>query len=85
MTVVDSFITVYDLVHQNANNSGRRSKYCSPEEKKAVAEYAEAHGPSAAARKFGIPTPVAAYYHRKEYKLKPSCKYFKTITNFLFF
>ncbi|MCP9266262.1 Protein C05D10.1 [Dirofilaria immitis] len=35
-------------------------------------EYAEAHGPSAAARKFGIPTPVAAYYHRKEYKLKPS-------------
>uniref|UniRef100_A0A8R1TV61 Uncharacterized protein n=1 Tax=Onchocerca volvulus TaxID=6282 RepID=A0A8R1TV61_ONCVO len=58
--------------HQNVNNSGRRSKYCSPEEKKAVAEYAEAHGPSAAARKFGIPTPVAAYYHRKEYKLKPS-------------
>ncbi|CAG9530828.1 unnamed protein product [Cercopithifilaria johnstoni] len=58
--------------HQNANSSGRRSKYCSPEEKKAVAEYAEAHGPSAAARKFGIPTPVAAYYHRKEYKLKPS-------------
>ncbi|EFO15363.2 hypothetical protein LOAG_13147 [Loa loa] len=59
-------------VHQNTNSSGRRSKYCSPEEKKAVAEYAEAHGPSAAARKFGIPTPVAAYYHRKEYKLKPS-------------
>uniref|UniRef100_A0A0R3RWH6 Transcription factor protein n=1 Tax=Elaeophora elaphi TaxID=1147741 RepID=A0A0R3RWH6_9BILA len=58
--------------HQNTNSSGRRSKYCSPEEKKAVAEYAEAHGPSAAARKFGIPTPVAAYYHRKEYKLKPS-------------
>ncbi|KAM3726752.1 AT hook-containing protein [Dirofilaria immitis] len=58
--------------HQNVNSSGRRSKYCSPEEKKAVAEYAEAHGPSAAARKFGIPTPVAAYYHRKEYKLKPS-------------
>uniref|UniRef100_A0A915Q4A4 Uncharacterized protein n=1 Tax=Setaria digitata TaxID=48799 RepID=A0A915Q4A4_9BILA len=58
--------------HQNSNSSGRRSKYCSPEEKKAVAEYAEAHGPSAAARKFGIPTPVAAYYHRKEYKLKPS-------------
>ncbi|OZC08174.1 hypothetical protein X798_04790 [Onchocerca flexuosa] len=58
--------------HQNVSNSGRRSKYCSPEEKKAVAEYAEAHGPSAAARKFGIPTPVAAYYHRKEYKLKPS-------------
>ncbi|VDM91552.1 unnamed protein product [Litomosoides sigmodontis] len=57
--------------HQNGN-SGRRSKYCSAEEKKAVAEYAESHGPSAAARKFGIPTPVAAYYHRKEYKLKPS-------------
>ncbi|VIO86085.1 Uncharacterized protein BM_BM1974 [Brugia malayi] len=58
--------------HHNVNSSGRRSKYCSAEEKKAVAEYAEAHGPSAAARKFGIPTPVAAYYHRKEYKLKPS-------------
>ncbi|VDM96042.1 unnamed protein product [Thelazia callipaeda] len=56
---------------QNTNCTGRRSKYCSPEEKKVVAEYAEAHGPSAAARKFGIPTPVAAYYHRKEYRQKP--------------
>ena len=26
------------------------------------------YGASAAARKFGIPPAVAAYYHRKEYK-----------------
>uniref|UniRef100_F1KRX6 Uncharacterized protein n=1 Tax=Ascaris suum TaxID=6253 RepID=F1KRX6_ASCSU len=50
------------------NPGGRRSKYCSPAEKKAVAEYANIHGASAAARKFNIPPPVAAYYHRKEFK-----------------
>uniref|UniRef100_A0A914ZM41 Uncharacterized protein n=1 Tax=Parascaris univalens TaxID=6257 RepID=A0A914ZM41_PARUN len=50
------------------NSGGRRSKYCSPAEKKAVAEYANIHGASAAARKFNIPPPVAAYYHRKEFK-----------------
>ncbi|VDN21302.1 unnamed protein product [Gongylonema pulchrum] len=58
--------------YQGTNTTGRRSKYCSAEEKKAVADYAEAHGPSAAGRKFGIPTPVAAYYHRKEYRSKLS-------------
>ncbi|KAH7732012.1 Protein ATTF-4 a [Aphelenchoides avenae] len=50
---------------------GRKSKYCSPAEKKAVADYAQMHGASAAARKFNIPPPVAAYYHRKEYKKEP--------------
>ncbi|CAJ0964013.1 unnamed protein product, partial [Mesorhabditis belari] len=45
--------------------AGRRSKYCNPEEKKAVAEYAQVHGAAAAARRFGIPAPVASYYHRK--------------------
>uniref|UniRef100_A0A914CXV6 Uncharacterized protein n=1 Tax=Acrobeloides nanus TaxID=290746 RepID=A0A914CXV6_9BILA len=53
------------------NPGGRKSKYCSPAEKKAVADYAQMHGASAAARKFNIPPPVAAYYHRKEYKQQP--------------
>uniref|UniRef100_A0A914HZN9 Glucosidase 2 subunit beta n=1 Tax=Globodera rostochiensis TaxID=31243 RepID=A0A914HZN9_GLORO len=47
---------------------GRRSKYCTPEEKKAVASYVQCHGATAAARKFNIPPAVAAYYHRKEFK-----------------
>uniref|UniRef100_A0A914UQQ8 HTH psq-type domain-containing protein n=1 Tax=Plectus sambesii TaxID=2011161 RepID=A0A914UQQ8_9BILA len=47
---------------------GRKSKYCTAGEKKAVAIYAAQHGASAAARKFNIPPAVAAYYHRKEYK-----------------
>lgn len=46
---------------------GRRSKYCTAEEKAAVAAYATLHGASAAARKFNIPPAVAAYYHRKIY------------------
>lgn len=44
---------------------GRRSKYCSAQEKQEVADYAETHGATAAARKFEIPASVAAYYHRK--------------------
>ncbi|KAI6176712.1 BMA-ATTF-4, isoform b [Aphelenchoides bicaudatus] len=44
---------------------GRKSKYCSAEVKKEVADYAELHGATAAARKFDIPASVAAYYHRK--------------------
>lgn len=44
---------------------GRRSKYCSSQEKQEVADYAEIHGATAAARKFEIPASVAAYYHRK--------------------
>uniref|UniRef100_A0A0N5AYK4 Homeobox protein prospero n=1 Tax=Syphacia muris TaxID=451379 RepID=A0A0N5AYK4_9BILA len=54
--------------YSTPNPGGRKSKYCSPAEKKAVADYANIHGASAAARKFNIPPPVAAYYHRKEYK-----------------
>jgi hypothetical protein len=44
---------------------GRKSKYCSASEKQEVADYAELHGATAAARKFDIPASVAAYYHRK--------------------
>lgn len=44
---------------------GRKSKYCSAKEKEEVADYAEIHGATAAARKFDIPASVAAYYHRK--------------------
>ncbi|KAL3113959.1 hypothetical protein niasHT_012212 [Heterodera trifolii] len=47
---------------------GRRSKYCTPEEKKTVASYVQCHGATAAARKFNIPPAVAAYYYRKEFK-----------------
>ncbi|KAI1717243.1 AT hook-containing protein attf-4 [Ditylenchus destructor] len=48
---------------------GRKSKYLSPAEKKAVVNYARIHGASAAARKFNIPSAVAAYYHRKSKRL----------------
>lgn len=68
--------------HQNVNPGGRKSKYCSDEEKKMVAEYARRHGPSAAARKFNIPAPVAAYYHRKEYKQNKIPGYFFTFSWF---
>jgi len=44
---------------------GRRSKYCTAAEKQEVADYADQHGATAAARKFDIPASVAAYYHRK--------------------
>ncbi|MFH4979118.1 hypothetical protein AB6A40_005827 [Gnathostoma spinigerum] len=65
--------TVNGNAYPSAPNScGRKSKYCSEKEKKAVAEYANIHGATAAARKFHIPTPVAAYYHRKEYKYPKS-------------
>ncbi|GMR62405.1 hypothetical protein PMAYCL1PPCAC_32600 [Pristionchus mayeri] len=52
------------------NHGGRKSKYCTPEEKKIVAEYASFHGAAQAARKFGIPPSVAAYYQRKLTKIK---------------
>ncbi|GMT06762.1 hypothetical protein PENTCL1PPCAC_28936, partial [Pristionchus entomophagus] len=52
------------------NHGGRRSKYCTPEEKREVAEYASKHGAANAARKFGIPASVAAYYQRKLAKIK---------------
>ncbi|KAK0422925.1 hypothetical protein QR680_007871 [Steinernema hermaphroditum] len=48
------------------SNAGRRSKYCTPEEKRLVAEYAHMHGASAAARKFNIPPAIASYYYKRE-------------------
>ncbi|GMT35593.1 hypothetical protein PFISCL1PPCAC_26890, partial [Pristionchus fissidentatus] len=52
------------------NHGGRKSKYCTPDEKKVVAEYASMHGAANAARKFGIPPSVAAYYQRKLARIK---------------
>uniref|UniRef100_A0A915D796 Uncharacterized protein n=1 Tax=Ditylenchus dipsaci TaxID=166011 RepID=A0A915D796_9BILA len=60
---------------------GRKSKYCSPLEKKAVAGYAQIHGATAAARKFNIPPAVAAYYHRKEYKSPKTLSAGLSLTN----
>ncbi|TKR95601.1 hypothetical protein L596_009744 [Steinernema carpocapsae] len=50
------------------SQAGRRSKYCTPEEKRLVAEYAHMHGASAAARKFNIPPAIASYYYKREIK-----------------
>uniref|UniRef100_A0A7E4VK61 HTH psq-type domain-containing protein n=1 Tax=Panagrellus redivivus TaxID=6233 RepID=A0A7E4VK61_PANRE len=44
---------------------GRKSKYCNPEQKMLLVDYAQRYGPSAAARKFNIPPAVASYYYRK--------------------
>ncbi|GMS92460.1 hypothetical protein PENTCL1PPCAC_14635, partial [Pristionchus entomophagus] len=53
------------------SKGGRKSLHCeTPEQKIAVAQYASIHGSTQAARKFGIPPSVAAYYHRKLVKAK---------------
>uniref|UniRef100_A0A914YT57 HTH psq-type domain-containing protein n=1 Tax=Panagrolaimus superbus TaxID=310955 RepID=A0A914YT57_9BILA len=44
---------------------GRKSKYCDAATKVDITNYAKQFGPSAAARKFNIPTAVASYYYRK--------------------
>uniref|UniRef100_A0A1I7ZU90 HTH psq-type domain-containing protein n=1 Tax=Steinernema glaseri TaxID=37863 RepID=A0A1I7ZU90_9BILA len=50
------------------STAGRRSKYCTPEEKRLVAEYAHLHGAAAAARRFNIPPAIASYYYKREIK-----------------
>ncbi|KAI6241580.1 hypothetical protein M3Y99_00317800 [Aphelenchoides fujianensis] len=52
------FPSAVELNEDGSLRRGRKSKYCSNEEKKAVAEYAELHGATAAARKFEIPASV---------------------------
>ncbi|KAI6187895.1 hypothetical protein M3Y98_00295100 [Aphelenchoides besseyi] len=71
-TTSHSFPPSVELNESGTLKRGRKSKYCSNEEKRAVAEYAEIHGATAAARKFEIPASVAAYYHRKLKKARES-------------
>ncbi|KAI6214844.1 hypothetical protein M3Y94_00316200 [Aphelenchoides besseyi] len=71
-TTGHSFTSSVELNEDGTLKRGRKSKYCSNEEKRVVAEYAEIHGATAAARKFQIPASVAAYYHRKLKKARES-------------
>ncbi|GMR45037.1 hypothetical protein PMAYCL1PPCAC_15232, partial [Pristionchus mayeri] len=58
--------TTTNNIFADSQYGGRRSKYCdTPEEKRAVAEYAAVHGAANAAKKFNMPASVAAYYSRK--------------------
>jgi hypothetical protein len=59
---------------------GRKSKYCDEATKIVITNYAKQFGPSAAARKFNIPTAVASYYYRKATN-SPKLSSFKSSSN----